>query len=61
MYMASLMALAMLCPSMHMILKFFTDAVWPVLFWYSKMGDGAFKCSLYLSLKVLDDFPIYSS
>ena len=46
-YMASLMVLAILCPSPSMILKFSTDVVWPVLFWCSKMGDGAFKCFLY--------------
>ena len=32
-YMASLMALAIVCPSLPMILKFFTDVVWPVLLW----------------------------
>ena len=26
-----------------------------------KIGDGAFKCTLYLSTKVLDDSHIYSS
>ena len=36
-------------------------AMWPVLFWCSCMGDGAFRCSLYLSSNVLDDSPIYSS
>ena len=30
MYMASLMALAILCPSLPMILKFSTDVMWPV-------------------------------
>ena len=44
-----------------MILKFSTDVVWPVMFWCSKIGDGAFKCSLYLSSKVLTDSPLYSS
>ena len=36
MYMASLMALAIFYPSLHMILKFSTDVVWPELFWCSK-------------------------
>ena len=47
MYMASLMALAILCPSLPMILKFSTAVVWPLLFWCSKMDDGALKC-LYI-------------
>ena len=61
MYMASLIALAILWPSLPMILKFSTGVVWPVLLWCSNIGDGAFKCSLYLSPNVLDDFPMYSS
>ena len=59
--MASLTALAILQPSLPMILKFSTDVVWPVLFWCSNIGDGAFKCSLYLSTNILDDSPMYSS
>ena len=61
MYMASLIALAMLWSSLPIILKFSTDVLWPVLFWCSCIGDGAFRCSLYLSSKVLDDSPMYSS
>ena len=61
MYMACLMALAILWPSLAMILKFSTIVMWPVMFWCSKIGDGTFKCSLYLSSKVLADSPIYSS
>ena len=57
MYMASLIALAILWPSLPMILKFSTAFVWLMLFWCSKIGDGAFKCSLYLSPNVL----IYSN
>ena len=37
------------------------DIVWPVMFWCSKVGDVAFKCSLYLSSKVLADSLMYSS
>ena len=59
--MASLTVLAILWPSLPIILKFSTDVVWPVLFWCSYIGDGAFRCSLHLSPKVLDDSPIYSS
>ena len=58
MYMASLIALAILCPFLLMILKFSTDIAWSVLFWCSKIGDGVCKCSLYLSSKVVDDSPI---
>ena len=61
MYMASFTALAMLWSSLPIILKFATDVMWPVLFWCSCIGDGAFRCSLYLSSKVLDDSPMYSS
>ena len=61
MYMASFTALAILWSFLPIILKFSTDVVWPVLFWCSYIGDGAFKCSLYLSPKVLADSPIYSS
>ena len=58
--MASLMDLAIFWPSLPIILMFSND-VWPVTFWYSNIGDGAFKCSLYLSSKVLVDSPMYSS
>ena len=55
MYMASLMALSIFWPSLSMILKFSSVVLWPVMFSCSKMGDGIFRCSLYLSLKVLAD------
>ena len=55
MYIASFTGLAILWPSLPIILKFSTDVMWPVLFWCSYIGDGAFRCSLYLSPKVLDD------
>ena len=61
MYMASFIAPAMLWSSLPIILKFSIDVMWPVLFWCSCIGDGAFRCSLYLSSKVLDDSPMYSS
>ena len=54
------MALAILCPSLPMILKFSADDVWLMLPSCSKIGDGAFRCSLYLSPEVLDDSPIYT-
>ena len=60
MYIASFTALAILWSSLP-ILTFSTDVMWPVLFWCSCIGDGAFRCSLYLSSKLLVDSPIYSS
>ena len=61
MYMASFTALAILWSSLPIILKFSLVVMWPVLFWCSCIGDGAFRCSLYLFSKVLADSPIYSS
>ena len=61
MYIVSFTALAMLWSSLPIILKFSTDVMWPVLLWCSCIGDGAFRCSLYLSSKVVADSPIYSS
>ena len=55
MNMASLMALGMLFLSLPMITKFFTVVMWSLLFWWSKWGDGAFRCSQYLSPNVLDN------
>ena len=55
------MVLAMPCPSLPIILKFSTDVVWPVVLLCPYIGDGAFKCSVYLSSKVLADSPMYSS
>ena len=55
MYMGSFATLAILWSSLPIILKFSTDFMWPVLFWCSCIGDGAFRCSLYLSSKVLDE------
>ena len=44
MYMASFTALAILWSSLPIILKFSTDVIWPVLFWCSCIGNGAFRC-----------------
>ena len=60
-YMASFIALAMLWSSLPIILKISTDVMWPVLSWCSCIGHGAFRCSLYLSSKVLDDSHMYFS
>ena len=61
MYIASLMALAIFWPSLLIILKCSTVVAWSVICWCSNFGHGAYKCSLYHSSEVLDDFPIYSS
>ena len=51
-FIASFMALAILCPSLPIILKLSTVFVWPVVFRCSKIGEGAFHCSLYCSSSV---------
>ena len=58
---ASLMFLAILLSSLPTILKLSRDTSWPMVLWWSMMGDGAVICSLNLSPKVLPDSPIYSS
>ena len=47
MYIASFMALATFCPSLPVIMMLSTVVVWQVVFWWSNISDGAFKCSLY--------------
>ena len=44
----------------HILILPSTVVVWPVIYWCSKIGDGAFKCSSNSS-KVLADSPMYSS
>ena len=58
--MDSLMFLAKLCPSLPIIWKLLWLVGWPVwlLWWW--MAEGAFRCSLYLSPKVLEVSPMYS-
>ena len=53
--------LAKLCPSLPIIWKFLWLVGWPVrlLCWW--MGEGSFRCFFYLSPKVLEVSPIYSS
>ena len=60
MQMASLMVLAMPYPSLLISLKFSIGVVWPIALLCSNIGDGAFKCSLYLSSKDLADSPMSS-
>ena len=54
------MFLARLCPSLPIIWKLLWLVGWPVwlLWWW--MAEGAFRCSLYLSPKVLEVSPMYS-
>ena len=58
---ASLMFLAILLSSLPTIVKLSRETSWPVVFWWSMMGDGVLMCSLYLSPNVLPDSPMYSS
>ena len=61
MRMASLMDLAKFWSSLAKMLKLFMDISWPVLLWWSWLGDGAFMYALYLSANVLPNSPMYSS
>ena len=61
MYIDSLILLARLLSSLPIILKFSMDVSWPLMFWCWNIGEGAFKCSLYLSPNVIPDSPMYSS
>ena len=58
---ASLMFLAILLSYLPTMLKLSRDTSWPVVLWWSMMGDGALICSLNLSPKVLPDSPMYTS
>ena len=60
-YRPSLMVFMRFWSSLPTISKFSILMLWPVVLWWSNMGDGAFWCSLDLSPKVLEDSPIYSS
>ena len=56
-YRASLMVLMRFWSSLPTISKFSILMLWPVVLWWSNMGDGAFWCSLNLSPKVSGGFP----
>ena len=59
--MDSLIFLAKLCPSLPIIWKLLWLVGLPVwLLWWG-IAEGAFRCSLYLSPKVLEVSPMYSS
>ena len=57
----SLMFLAKLCPSFPNIWEFLWLVGWPVwlLWWW--IGEEVFGCSLYISSKVMEVSPMYSS
>ena len=61
MYIDSLIVQATVLSSLPSILKLSIDVSWPLIFWCWNIGDGAFKCSLYLSPNDLPDAPMYSS
>ena len=61
MYKASLMVLKRLWSSLPKMVKLSIVTLWPEMLTWSCMGDGALRCSLYLSSKFLADSPIYSS
>ena len=61
MKMASLMDLGKFWSSLPRMLKLSIDISWPVVLWWSWMGDGVFMCSFYLSADVLSDSLMYSS
>ena len=61
MYIDSLIVQAKLLSSLPNILKFSIDVSWPLILWCWNIGEGAFKCSLYLSPNDLPDSPMYSS
>ena len=57
----SLMFLAKLYPSLPIIWKLLWLVRWPVSLLCWCIGEGCFRCSLYLSPKALEVSPIYSS
>ena len=61
MYMASLIFLVSPCASLSTIIKHSQLTGCPVVEVCRCMGEGALRCSLYLSPKVLPDFPMYCS
>ena len=61
MYNTSLIALLRFWSSLPTMLKLSNVILWPVMFWWSYIGEGALRCSLNLSPKVLEDSPMYSS
>ena len=61
MYVDSLIVLASPWSSLPIMLKFSGMVLCPVWLLCTWMVEGSFRCSLYLSAKVLDVSPMYSS
>ena len=61
MYRASFMVLKRFWSSLPSMVKLSMVTSWPKILRWSYIGDGALRCSLYLSSKFLADSPIYSS
>ena len=61
MYRASFMVLKRFWSSLPSMEKLSIVTLWPQMLRWSCIGDGALRCSLYLSSKFLADSPIYSS
>ena len=57
----SLMFLAKPCPSLPIIWKLSWSVGWPLLLLWWYIGEGSLRCSLNLSPKALEVFPMYSS
>ena len=57
----SLIVLAKCCPLLHSMLKLFSVVMWPVLDWWPYISEGAFRCSLSLSLIFVADSSIKNS
>ena len=55
MYKASFIVLKRLWSSLPKMVKLSMVTLWPEMLTWSCMGDGAFRCSLYLSSKFLAD------
>ena len=60
-YIASFISLMRFWSSFLTILKFSSVVVLPVVLKWSYIGEGHFRCSLNLSLNVLEDSAMYSS
>ena len=58
MYRASLIVLIRFWSSLPTMLKLLIVTLWPVMLKWSNIGEGAFRCSLNLSPKVLEDSPM---
>ena len=60
-YMDSVIILVKPCPSLPTMLKLSMVVRWPVVVWWLCIGEGAFRCSLYLCSNVVAISPMHSS